>query len=164
MAESTAWSPSISGIRLFSDRSGKRWFYATHGDRVIGVLQLNRLEARQGWLLNRLMVTPDSPGGTPELLVITALDILRAEGCQTVSFSFVPQDELGEVIGLSRTSTWLARSIFKIASKSLRLQSALGSFGRSFIPTEEPAYLVFARARIGIRELLGLRRALNVSL
>ena len=46
----------ISHIRLFADRYGKRWFYAQQAGRVVGVVVLNQLQMRQGWLMNHLML------------------------------------------------------------------------------------------------------------
>ncbi len=43
----------IAGIRLFEIGRENAGFNARQGDQVIGILQLNRLESRDGWLLNR---------------------------------------------------------------------------------------------------------------
>ena len=70
----------LSNIRLFEDCFGKRWFYAVKDSLVIGVLMLNQLEAKNGWLFNHLIVTKDAPGGTPESLVLQYLSTLQKRG------------------------------------------------------------------------------------
>lgn len=152
----------ISTIRLFADRLGKRWFYATQGHRVVGVVVLNELKLKQGWLLNHLMIVPDAPHGTPELLVVTALDTLRQEGCRYMTFGAAPGDKLGEITGFGRMSCWLMRKIFAAFHKLLRLDG-YNMFWKKFHPQSHRTYLLFGQPRLGWRELLGLSRAFNIS-
>jgi lysylphosphatidylglycerol synthetase-like protein (DUF2156 family) len=153
----------ISHVRLFEDRLGKRWFYAKQNEKIVGILLLSQLHAHQGWLLNRLMVTPDAPNGTPESLVVAALDALAAEGCHYVTVGVVPGDELGEISGLGRLATALTRKGYKIASHFFRLNSRR-KFWEKFHPQSEPSYLLFSQAHIKVRDVLGLLKALNISL
>ena len=149
----------ISDVYLFDNRPGKRWIYGKRGDKIVAVLTLNRLDEQKGWLLNHLMITPDAPNGTSELLVVTALEILEKEGCRFVTVGTVTVPELGEIIGLGKFSTWLARSGFKAATKVVHLDG-LYTFWGKYAPESRPAYLLFSRKRIGFREILGLKNAL----
>jgi lysylphosphatidylglycerol synthetase-like protein (DUF2156 family) len=153
----------LSHVRLFDDRFGKRWFYAQQGNRVVGVVVLNQLQAHQGWLLNRLMITQDAPNGTPELLVVSALEILAQEQCHFVTFGTTPADQLGEIEGLGKISAWMARQAYQIAKKVFQFQG-LKMFWRKFDPQSRRSYLLFSKPRIGPREIAGLTRALNVNL
>ena len=45
----------------------------------MGIALLNRLESRQGWLLSQVILAPDAPIGTSELLVSSVVKILSAE-------------------------------------------------------------------------------------
>lgn len=152
-----------SHVRIFENRLGKRWFYAEHQGHVIGVLILNQLDVKNGALLNRYMVLPDSPGGVPESLVITAIKKLREEGAHFLSFGIVPSDELGKIEGLSAFSTWLGRKLFGMAVSFFRLKGHMG-FWEKFQPQEEASYILFNRNHISIRELLALGRSLNMRL
>lgn len=152
----------ISNIYLFEDRIGKRWFYAQKDDQIIGIVVLNQLKAHQGWHMNHLMVTPEAPNGTPELLVVSVLEILKGEDCSFVSFGAAPADELGAIIGLSRFSSWIARQAYNIASKIFHLKGHKMFWGK-FHPKTKPSYLVFHQPYIGIRETLALMRATNTS-
>lgn len=149
----------ISDIYLFDDRAGKRWFYAKRGDSIVGTISLNQLQARSGWLINHLMITDEAPNGTPELLVVSALEALDKEGCRYATVGMVTVNELGEIVGLSKFSTWLARSVFKVAKKVAHLDG-LNTFWGKYHPKSQPMYLLFSRNRVGIRELLGLKNAL----
>lgn len=152
----------ISNVYLFENRMGKRWFYAKRNNEIIGTLVLNRLEAREGWLLNHLMVTPEAPGGTPELLVITALDALRKENCHYVTFGGVPLKKIGKMQGLSLIASSLTRFVYNISSIVFHLNSRK-MFWEKFHPTSEKSYLLFSQSQIGIHELFALKNALNIS-
>jgi lysylphosphatidylglycerol synthetase-like protein (DUF2156 family) len=153
----------VAHVHLFKDPQGKRWFYANHGGNIIGVAQLSQLKARDGWLLSYLMHTPEAPHGTPELLLTSVLETLAKEGCSFITFGAVTVEELGEIQGLSRISSWIARAIFKGVNRFFHLD-ARRKFLQKFHPQNEPLFLLFHRPRIGLRELSALKRGLNVQL
>jgi len=150
----------ISNVYLFDNRLGKRWFYAKQGDRIVGVITLNQLQAHNGWLLNHLMVVPNAPKGTSELLVISALETLAKEECKFVTVGIVAATELGEIIGLGKFSTWIARKGFMIAKKIVQLDG-LNTFWGKFHPESKPLYILFSKNRIGLSELISLKLALS---
>lgn len=150
----------ISNVYLFDDRLGKRWFYAKQGGRVIGTLSLNQLRSKQGYLINHLMVLPDAPNGTSELLFTTVLEELEKSGCPYASVGMIARSDLGEIAGLSPFSTWVARRAFKIASKFLKLDG-LNTFWGKFHPQSKPSYLLFSQKRITIAQMIALSRAMN---
>lgn len=152
----------IAKICLFTDRLGKRWFYAKQDERVVGVLVLTQLQANQGWLLSRIMVSPDAPKGTPELLVTTTLGKLASEGCHFVTVGIVPRIALGEIIGLSTYGMWASRCLYKLAKKVFYL-GGTKPFWEKFHPHQAPSYLLFSEKTISIRDLIGLARAMNAS-
>lgn len=152
----------ISRVHLFNDRFGKRWFYAQQGEEIVGVIVLNQLQARQGWHFNHLMIKPNAPHGTQELLVITAIEALKQEGCHFASFGAVPSAELGEIIGIGKMSSWMVRQIFRIIYKLFHL-NGLKMFWGKFHPEASRSYLLFSQPSIRFQDLIALMRALNVS-
>jgi len=153
----------LANVDIFDARQGKRWFYAEQEGHIIGVLLLNELKARQGWLFNLLLVTPDAPVGTTEKLVMTGLETLRKENCQFVSFGVVPSLTLGEIRGLGPIKTWLAKSAFKAVRFFFSLDGRR-DYWEKFQPNYEPSYVLFSRSNMGISELLAILRAYNVSI
>lgn len=151
----------ISDVYLFNDIEGKRWFYAKQGEKVIGVVCLNQIQKHQGWLLNHLMTLPDAPNGTSELLIIRALQSLGQEGCKFVTMGFVSPKKLGTMIGLSTFSQKIAEFMLQMARRFAGLDG-LNMFWKKFNPGERPAYLIFSRKKVGIKELLGIKKALRV--
>lgn len=153
----------ISHIRLFDDRLGKRWFYAQKQGRIVGVLVLNALEKKNGWLLNHLMFTPEASHGTPELLVITALNTIGSEGSRYLTFGASPSGQLGQIVGIGQPTAWLVKQSFRAAKILFHLEGHKKFWGK-FKPESVPSYLVFKNANIGIRELKAILSALNVSI
>lgn len=152
----------LANVHLFSMRAGKRWLYARLGDNIVGVLLLNQLNARGGWLINLLMATPEAPPGTSELLVIEALKLLKNEGCQFLTLGVVPASQIGKIIGIGALSTWSMRRTFK-AIKWIFSLDARSKYWKKFQPKNEPSYLVFRHPHVGFREIVGVMRAMHVS-
>jgi lysylphosphatidylglycerol synthetase-like protein (DUF2156 family) len=109
------------------------------------------------------MITKGAPHGTPELLVVSALEILAQEQCHFVTFGTTPAAQLGEIEGLGKISTWMARQAYQVAKKVFQFQG-LKMFWGKFDPQSRRSYLLFSTPRIGPREIVGLTRALNVNL
>ena len=152
----------ISHVRLFEDRLGKRWFYAERNGKIVGVIVANQLQSMNGWLINKLMITPDAPHGTPELLLVQTLETLAQEGAEYVTFGNVPSLKLGRIEGLSTFFTNILRFSFKILIKFFHLEGRK-KFWEKFDPQEQSSYIVFAGPDIGIKEIKGLLKALNIS-
>lgn len=151
----------ISHVYLFDNRQGKRWFYAKQKDRIVGVVLLNQLQVRQGWLLNHLMHLPDAPHGTPELLVVTALETVRNEGYHYVTFGPVTTGIVGEIIGLGRFTEWFTRRVFNVANSYFRL-SGRKKFWEKFHPESSRSFILFNSSRISLKDINGLAKALNI--
>lgn len=152
----------IGHIHLFEDREGKRWFYAEHQGKIVGLIVLNRLQSQNGWLMNNLMITDGCPNGTSELLVITALEALDAEKCRCIVYGPVPSSMLGKVEGLSKLTTMLVRIMFKAASKLFRLDGQRVFWGK-FQPQGSPSYILFDEKKFNLKSIKGLMKALNAS-
>ena len=153
----------ISQIELFSNRSGKRWFYAKHDQKIVGVLMLNQLQAKQGWLFDRVMATQEAPNGTNELLIATAIEHVQKDGCNYISLGLVPGDRLGDIKGLSKITGWLIRQLYSLIKLILPIKK-LKRFWKKFHPKEEPAFILFSKPSISFLEIRSLFRALNVSI
>ncbi len=150
----------ISNIYLFDDSHGKRWFIAKLKGEVVGSISLNQIQAHAGWLMNHLMVLPDAPIGTSELLFTTVLETLDQEGCRFATVGIVTAKELGEIRGLSRGAQWLARNIFRAARRVYDLDG-LHMFWGKFHPDKQPVYILSSKKGVGLRELLSISRAMN---
>jgi lysylphosphatidylglycerol synthetase-like protein (DUF2156 family) len=145
---------------VFEDRLGKRWFYAQKDTQIVGILILSQLQSTNGWLLNNVLITKDAPNGISELLVISMLQILSKEDCQSVTAGPVPAFQLGEINGLNCFSAKLARGIYKIAKHIFHL-SGREAFWKKFQPETLPSYLLFPDRNLSYTSIKSLLKALN---
>jgi lysylphosphatidylglycerol synthetase-like protein (DUF2156 family) len=153
----------LAKVMLFDDRTGRRWFYATQNGKIVGALLLNQLEAYNGWVLYMLMATPEAANGTSEQLLMTALESLRNEGCRFLSLGGTPAEKIGEIQGFKPVSETIARFGFH-ASKRIFNLSGRRTYWMKYKPTALPTYILFDEAKLGLRKIFGLLKALNVSI
>lgn len=153
----------LAPVDLFATRVGKRWIYAKYNNKVIGVVLLHQIEARQGWLVQLLLTSPDAPNGTSEFLVSSTIDILRKEGCSYLSFGAALKEEIGTIQGLGKPSCYLARLIYRGAKKIFPLDGRR-KYWKKFSPEPEPSYLLFESTRLSMKEIGAIMKSLNVSL
>lgn len=151
----------IAGLDFFNDREGKRWFYAMQGNSLVGCVVLNETQGSSGWLLNNLIITPEAPQGTSELLVTSALKALEMEKCHSVVVGPVISLQVDNIVGLSTFSTWVVRMILMTAKKMFRLDGQT-VFWDKFQPKMEPSYLILDK--VNTRTIKALLRALNVTI
>jgi lysylphosphatidylglycerol synthetase-like protein (DUF2156 family) len=151
----------ISPVRVFDDRQGKRWFYATKDETIIGVVVLEEIKSKNGWHLNRLMTLENVPGGTPEILLITAIEALQKESCHYLAFGQAPSHDLDEIKGFGKITTFITKQIYKISKKVLKIEGRL-DFWDKFFPQADPSYLLFSRPKIGVSEILAIMKGMNV--
>jgi lysylphosphatidylglycerol synthetase-like protein (DUF2156 family) len=150
-------------INIFAGRTNKRWFYAEHNQKIVGVVILNRLDMHQGWVLNILMITPEAPNTTSEFIVLNVLETLRGEQCTFFSIGTLPATELGRVEGLGDYATWITRTLFNAPKKIFHLQDRQ-RYWKKFQPSIKPSFVLFEKSRIGFREIMGIMRTLNVNI
>lgn len=151
----------LSHLSLFKDRYGKRWFYAKKDDQIVGLLVINELDAKEGWLLNNVMVTNEAPKGLSELLVISTLESLNEEGCRFVLAGPVPSKQLGKVTGIGEIKAVLVRLMFKILRRVFQLDGH-ATFWEKFQPQHEGSFLLFPHKNLRISSIKALMQAFNV--
>lgn len=151
----------ISHVHLFDNPEGKRWFWAEQEGKPIGVGVINRLQAHSGWLMNHLMMHPDAPNGTTELLVTSILSALKKEGCSYVTVGSVPRNDLGEIQNLPSLASWLAKMGYRMAGRFLSLD-AKKKYWEKFSPEAQGSYLLFQTATLSRKNLKALFKALNI--
>jgi lysylphosphatidylglycerol synthetase-like protein (DUF2156 family) len=154
----------IAAIRLFEPYVvARRWFYARVGRQIVGVLSILRMEARGGYLLEHLLASPASPIGIVELLVTDCFGVLAAEGCSFATFGPAPSARLGDVKNLGTLSESLARAVFRLASRLCHLTGRTRFQQKFQNAATEPVYLLFDPPRVGLRDVIGVLRAFNLS-
>ena len=153
----------LIALDVFAHRESKRWFYAHKDNEVVGFLMLSRLEACNGWILNgSIMFTPQAPNSVSEFLVLSVLDILRAEGSTCLSVGPTISTEIGRIEGFG----WFSKKFINFTMKSVRTLFKMQDrqrYWKKFLPRKEPSFLTFTSARVGLQELRALLRTFNVN-
>lgn len=152
----------LGHLNFFDDRTGKRWFYLQDGKgNMTGMALLSSLEAYHGWLLKFLITLRGAPRGASELLMVSLLDTLRQEGCHYLTYGMIPGDRLGEIIGLGKVSTCIARGGFKLAKWLFHLGER-NVYWHKFHPHSEKCYVLFSSPTMRLKELRALSNALKI--
>lgn len=151
----------LSSIDLFETLNGKRLFYASCQEEIVGALQLQKLGPIDGYLVQILMAKPSSPAGTSESLMMHAIETLRTEGIQSLSLGAAITPTLDHLDAFHPLFRWSAQKIFNFADKLFRL-SHKEFFWSKFRPEEKDLYLISNNFSLAM--LLSLKNALNVSL
>lgn len=159
----TGFQIYMSKLRLFEDRVGKRWFYAVHEDKIVGLLLLTQLQSRHGWLFSSIMMTKNAPPGLSELFVISVLNQLENENCRYVAVGPFPSTKIGIIRGLGPLSEACTRWVYNLAKKVFRLEGH-STFWEKFQPQHEKSYLLFSSPKLRISSLRALLRGFNVNI
>lgn len=148
-------------VNLFKDRMGKRYFYAEREGKIIGLLMLNAIQAKNGWLLNNLMIAKSTPNGLSELLVMTALETIAAENCSYVVVGPLVGHQLGRITGIGQMKENLIRWVFKLLKYVFSLDGQT-TFWKKFEHNIEGCYLIFPKNNFGFTSLKALLQAFHV--
>lgn len=150
----------IAHLNIFQDKEGKRWFYASKNNRVMGFLVLNAIQEGSGWLLNNVILASDAPSGTSELLINSVFETLQENNCSRIIIG--PVIGVGmKAIGLRPFSTWFLKMIFQGMKRIFRLEGQKVFWGK-FSPKEEPSYVLLDK--VNFRSVQALMKAMNVKL
>lgn len=154
----------LGKLNFFERRKGKRLFYIKDvNDKMLGVALLSQLESKKGWLLKNLICLPESLRGTSELLMNSILIKLREENCHYLTYGMVVGEQLGEIVGMGKISSWMARRIFKLARWIFKL-GGRKEYWRKFRPREEKLFLLFSHANMGIYDARVIFKAMHVEM
>ena len=111
-------------------------FVAERQERVVGLLSLSPVPARDGWLFEHLLRDPAAPNGTSELLVDHAMRVVAERGDRWATLGLAPL--AGPISGWLRAARSLSRPLFNF--------DGLAAFKRKLRPDAwAPIYLVYPR-------------------
>lgn len=133
----------------------KRYFLARRAGKVEGLLACSPIPARQGWYLEDLIRHPQAERGVSELLVVSALEELAAEGAVLATLGTSPLAGIktsGEFKQLSRILKMIYENLDSFYHfKDLHRFKA--KFAPSFI---EPEYLALYPPKIKTRMVISM--------
>lgn len=148
-------------LNLFKDRQGKRYFYAEREGKIIGILVLNAMQAKKGWMFNNLLIAQHNLSGLSESLVVTALQTIAKEDCHYAVVGPFVGEQLGKIIGVNDVKVKLFRLLFKFIKLLFRLDGQR-IFWNKFKHTSEGCHLIFPKNNLNFTSLKALFQAFNV--
>ncbi|HEX2977895.1 MAG TPA: DUF2156 domain-containing protein [Candidatus Babeliales bacterium] len=164
------WTENRKGPQIFllplevAYASSNRWFYAKKDNEIVAFLMLNQIGALNGWALNgTIILTPEAPKGTSELLMIYTLETLRNEGCNCLSIGPALSTQIGRIDGFG----WFSEMLIKCTLTSVRNVFKMHErqrFWKKFQPRKEPSFLLFNTPRVRWQEIHALLRTFNASI
>lgn len=151
----------LSHVHLFQDRHGKRYFYAQKEGKIIGLLMLNALHEKEGWMLNNTMIAKSTPNGLSELMVMKALQTTAAEGCHYIAIGPLVANQLGNIVGMDKFRATLIRGLFKFLKVIFHLDRQR-TFWSKFPYSLEGCYIIFPKNNLGFKSIKAILQAFNV--
>lgn len=152
----------LTNLDLFERSANRRWFIVEKAGIPIGITLLTGLKNHEEWLLKFHIISPKAPRGTSELLMMSILDTLRQENCHSISYGMVSGKQLGEIVGLGRFASFMARLGFQLAKWFFRLDKRK-QYWKQFHPTGKPLYILFTNKNISF-QIRALLKSLNVNI
>jgi lysylphosphatidylglycerol synthetase-like protein (DUF2156 family) len=150
----------LHGVNIFAGRENKRWFYAEHNGMMLGLIMLNRIDANNGWVINMVMLLPEAPKFTSEYLILSVLEILRAERCGFLSAGTMPSADLGRIENLAPLSKLFTRFMYQISKKVFKLEERQ-RYWKKFQPRKRPSFLLFSKKNVGFFDIYGIFQTMN---
>lgn len=147
---------------FFEEYGEKRIFFAEKKGKVLGLVTILYLPPLDGWVVTSLIALPEAPIGVTEALMNRVLTTLTEERCHFLCLGFVAAPEVGEITGLSPLSKWLIRRTYRLARNLFHLDAKRIYFNK-YHPNYHPTYIL-ASDKLGIKELLAIKKTLNVKL
>lgn len=129
-----------------------------------GFAALRRIGADEGYHLDPCIAAPDAPKGINELLLYSAMALLKQMGVSYLSLGFEPVKSLS-VTGLPPPLEKMTHALYNRALKELPMKGKK-AYHDKFHPDpflESRLYLVFASGVPGARQMLAVLHMANVS-
>jgi hypothetical protein len=134
----------------------------TNGE-LLGFAALRRL--REGYHIDPITVAPDGPKGLTDLLLMSAMALLRESHVTRLVLGVEPLDDLGEIHGMSRPLERLTRKSHRLVSAEIH-QGGKRAFNDRFRPDEafeEQLFMVYPNSP-GIKQSVAMAHFANIRL
>ena len=133
----------------FQHAARKKFFTARDSaGNLVGFLAASPIPAREGWYLEDVLRLPSAPGGTADLLVVEALNLLKLEGGKVATLGTSPLARDGSVAPEVGNNELIA-NVVRIATGCFAVFynfDGLRRFKTKFAPTWwESEYVLFPR-------------------
>ncbi|KAF5638097.1 phosphatidylglycerol lysyltransferase [Fusarium sp. NRRL 52700] len=150
---------------LFSLPQATIFLYTSDRDgKINGLATLRELGAERGYHLDPCIASQDAPRGISDLLVVTAMEMLKASDVGYMSLGFEPLDEVHEVTGSSQLVSRLWKDGYNQMIQSVPVNGKATYF-KKFCPDESltsKLYICLPSKGIPLRRSIALLQFANL--
>ena len=146
-----------------SHLSDRRIFVAERGREVVGFVLLSPVAQRGGWLFEQFVHCPDSPNGTVELMIDTAMRALAKDGYEYATLGLAPLSTRAEIPQF-QNPLWLHILLFWLRKHASRFYNfdGLDAFKAKLQPEHwEPVFAISNEPRFSLRTLYAIASAFS---
>ncbi|KAJ9624346.1 hypothetical protein H2204_010902 [Knufia peltigerae] len=141
------------------------YIYTTDRDgQCNGFAALRKIGANKGYHIDPYCASPTAPKGITDLLVFSAMSLLRQAGIGYLSFGFEPATELGAITALSRPTTAVTRSCYRRAFRHLPI-GGKHAYHNKFRPDpnlDSGLYIIYPEGAPSIQHALATLHIANI--
>ncbi|PYH89686.1 hypothetical protein BO71DRAFT_402864 [Aspergillus ellipticus CBS 707.79] len=134
--------------------------------QVEGFAALRWLGAKGGYHIDPCIARPGAPRGVSDLLVFSAMALLRKVGVSYLGFGYEPFADLGEVVGLPGPVEKVTRMVYRYTFQRLPI-SGKKAYHDRFRPDgelDQGLFLVFPSGLPEVRHLVAMTHVANISI
>ncbi|KAG4274868.1 hypothetical protein FPRO04_08876 [Fusarium proliferatum] len=151
---------------LFSLPESTIFLYTSDRDgKINGLATLRELGAERGYHLDPCIASQDAPRGISDLLVVTAMEMLKASDVGYMSLGIEPLDEVQEVTGSSKLVSRLWKDGYNQMIQSVPVTGKAAYF-KKFCPDESltsKLYICIPSKGIPVRRSIALLQFANMN-
>lgn len=141
----------------------RRVFVAAREDATVGFVLLSPVAQRNGWLFEQFVHTPDSPNGTVELMIDTAMRAMAEGGYEYATLGLAPLSTRAEIPQFENP-LWLHILLFWMRKHASRFYNfdGLDAFKAKLQPELwEPIFAISNESRFSVRTLYAIASAFS---
>ncbi|KAM0431349.1 hypothetical protein ACHAPT_005325 [Fusarium lateritium] len=151
---------------LFSYPSSTMFLYTTDKDGIItGFATLRALGAQNGFHIDPFIASSIAPRGITDLLIVTAMQLLKHAEIGYLSLGFEPASDLQEVHGQTKFESWVWKQGYSRVIKSVPVTGKTAYYNK-FYPDESLSsdlFICVPGRGIPVRESLALMQFANMN-
>jgi lysylphosphatidylglycerol synthetase-like protein (DUF2156 family) len=144
-------------LNIFKNKINKRWFYAQHGEKIIGLLTLNKFNQHH-FVINLLIHLPNSPKGTSEFLTLKTIKILKEENINRFHIGVTPKPQLGRVE--TENNLFVLNFLYNTITRFLKNEKKQ-RFWKKFEPTFNSLHLIIPDKKIRLAHIFSILKAVK---
>lgn len=148
--------------QTFGNLADRRVFVAHRSSAAVGFLVASLIPARDGWLIEQFVRTPEAPNGTVELLIDTAVRALADAGARYVTMGLAPLSDRATPLAWVHTPAWLRVMLGWLRAHGRRFYNFRGleAFKAKFDPAGwEPVFAIMNSPRVTPRAFYAITAA-----